>query len=433
MPARRGYVDAEGRPYELPDPGSGRAVTPLAHDGEPVAALVHDPALLDEPRCSKASAPRRGCRSRTPGSRPSCRRSSSRCSESRPRIVAAADDERRPDRARPPRRRPAAARRDSRSSCGSRSGGSAARRSGRRALLAASVDELQAAVGELRELARGVHPAVLTAGGARGGARGARGADAAPGHGRRAAGGCPRTVEAAAYFVACEALANVVKHAQASTASTIDAVREGGDARGRGRRRRRAAAPIPSGLGAPRARRPRRGARRPALGREPGRRRHARASGDPMRVVIADDSVLLREGLARLLDERRLRGRRAGGRRATTCCCKVRSYRPDVAIVDIRMPPTQTDEGAGPPSRSDAEPPEVGVLLLSQTSRPQLRARLLHRAAERLRLPAEGPRARRRRLPRRRAACRRGRHARSIPRSSRSSSAGAARTTRSPS
>ena len=64
-----------------------------------------------------------------------------------------------------------------------------------------------------------------------------------------------------------------------------------------------------------------------------------------MRVVIAEDSVLLREGLARLLGERGLRRGRQLRATPTTCCCKVRSYSPDVAIVDIRLPPTHNDEG----------------------------------------------------------------------------------------
>ena len=63
-----------------------------------------------------------------------------------------------------------------------------------------------------------------------------------------------------------------------------------------------------------------------------------------MRVVIAEDSVLLREGVARLLEDA---GFEVVGQCATVedLLLKVRSYAPDVAIVDIRMPPTHTDEG----------------------------------------------------------------------------------------
>ena len=63
-----------------------------------------------------------------------------------------------------------------------------------------------------------------------------------------------------------------------------------------------------------------------------------------MRVVVAEDSVLLREGIARLLDDAGIEVVGQAGN-ADELMLKVRSYKPDVAIVDIRMPPTQTDEG----------------------------------------------------------------------------------------
>jgi class 3 adenylate cyclase len=63
-----------------------------------------------------------------------------------------------------------------------------------------------------------------------------------------------------------------------------------------------------------------------------------------MRVVVAEDSVLLREGIARLLEDAGLEVVGQAGT-AEELLLKVRSYTPDVAIVDIRMPPTQTDEG----------------------------------------------------------------------------------------
>jgi hypothetical protein len=63
-----------------------------------------------------------------------------------------------------------------------------------------------------------------------------------------------------------------------------------------------------------------------------------------MRVVVAEDSVLLREGIARLLDDAGIEVVGQAGT-ADELMLKVRSYKPDVAIVDIRMPPTQTDEG----------------------------------------------------------------------------------------
>jgi DNA-binding NarL/FixJ family response regulator len=84
-----------------------------------------------------------------------------------------------------------------------------------------------------------------------------------------------------------------------------------------------------------------------------------------VRAVIADDSVLLREGIARLLEEA---GFEVVGQSGTAddLLLKVRSYSPDVAIVDIRMPPTNTTEGLEAAKQIRERFPGVGVLLLSQ-------------------------------------------------------------------
>jgi DNA-binding NarL/FixJ family response regulator len=84
-----------------------------------------------------------------------------------------------------------------------------------------------------------------------------------------------------------------------------------------------------------------------------------------VRVVIAEDSVLLREGLARVLAEG---GFEVVAQAADAAELKtvVRRFKPDVAIIDVRMPPTQTDEGARAAVEIRAEQPKVAVLLLSQ-------------------------------------------------------------------
>jgi DNA-binding NarL/FixJ family response regulator len=84
-----------------------------------------------------------------------------------------------------------------------------------------------------------------------------------------------------------------------------------------------------------------------------------------MRVVIADDSVLFREGIAQLLQGA---GFEIAGQSGTAddLLLKVRSYTPDVAIVDIRMPPTHTDEGLQAAREIRQRHPDVGVLVLSQ-------------------------------------------------------------------
>ncbi|MCW3023059.1 MAG: DNA-binding response regulator [Conexibacter sp.] len=84
-----------------------------------------------------------------------------------------------------------------------------------------------------------------------------------------------------------------------------------------------------------------------------------------MRVVIADDSVLLREGAVRILQEAGVEvvGQAGDGEDLLR---KVRAHRPDVAIIDIRMPPDHLDEGLRAAETLRAELPEIAVLVLSQ-------------------------------------------------------------------
>src|SRR3954464_14705802 len=84
-----------------------------------------------------------------------------------------------------------------------------------------------------------------------------------------------------------------------------------------------------------------------------------------LRVVIADDSVLLREGLSRLLEESGFEVAGQAGD-AEDLLRKVGAHRPDVAVVDVRMPPTHTDEGLRAAHRIRADHPDTAVLVLSQ-------------------------------------------------------------------
>jgi DNA-binding NarL/FixJ family response regulator len=84
-----------------------------------------------------------------------------------------------------------------------------------------------------------------------------------------------------------------------------------------------------------------------------------------MRVVLADDSILFREGLARLLVEARIEVVGQAGR-VGELLAMVQELRPDAAIIDIRMPPTQTDEGLAAARQIRAEHSDVAVLVLSQ-------------------------------------------------------------------
>jgi DNA-binding NarL/FixJ family response regulator len=102
-----------------------------------------------------------------------------------------------------------------------------------------------------------------------------------------------------------------------------------------------------------------------------------------MRVVIADDAALIREGVARLLTE--------GGHEvvdqvgdAEELLTSVRDRRPDVALVDIRMPPTHTDEGLRAAQEIRSRYPETAVVVLSQHLEPAYALRLVEDSPERV-------------------------------------------------
>ena len=84
-----------------------------------------------------------------------------------------------------------------------------------------------------------------------------------------------------------------------------------------------------------------------------------------MRVVLADDSVLLREGIARLLEDAGFEIVAQSGT-AEDLLRHVGMHKPDVALIDIRMPPTQTDEGLRAAKQIRERWPDTGVLVLSQ-------------------------------------------------------------------
>ncbi len=84
-----------------------------------------------------------------------------------------------------------------------------------------------------------------------------------------------------------------------------------------------------------------------------------------MRVILAEDSILLREGLARLLTGEGHQVAAVAGD-ATELIDGVDEHRPDVAVVDVRMPPTHTDEGLRAALEIRRRWPDVGVLVLSQ-------------------------------------------------------------------
>jgi DNA-binding NarL/FixJ family response regulator len=100
-----------------------------------------------------------------------------------------------------------------------------------------------------------------------------------------------------------------------------------------------------------------------------------------VRVVLADDSVLLREGIARLLEDAGFEVVAQSGT-AEDLLRHVGMHKPDVALVDIRMPPTQTDEGLRAAQQIRERWPETGVLVLSQYVEPAYAMELLGENAE---------------------------------------------------
>ena len=232
-------------------------------------------------------------------------------------------------------------------------------------LLDGAAGELDAALEELRELARGIHPALLSERGLETALEMlARRAPVPVQLERVPDERLPEAVELAAYFVVAEALTNVAKYAAASRA-TVDINRLNGKLVVQVKDDGVGGADPDSGTGL-------RGLSdrlaviegRLEIDSHPGRGTTITAQ-DPVRVVVADDSVLLREGVVRLLEEWGFEVVGQAGD-ADDLLRKVNAHKPDVAVVDIRMPPTNTDDGLRAALKIRAEHPGTSVLVLSQ-------------------------------------------------------------------
>jgi signal transduction histidine kinase len=216
LPERAAYVDGEGRPVELPASRSGRSVTVLGPVEAPVAALVHDPALLERPGLLRAAGAAARLALENERLQAELRLQLAEVRASRARIVTAGDEERRRlerdlhDGAQQRLLGLGLALQLVRSELGPEANGAAS-------LLGEAEAELAAALAELRELAQGIHPAVLTEHGLGPALRTLAARSAVPVAIRELPGErLPAPVEAAAYFVVSEALANIAKHAHAS-------------------------------------------------------------------------------------------------------------------------------------------------------------------------------------------------------------------------
>ena len=347
-------------------------MTALTSGGEELAVLVHDPALLDEPGLVESVRATAGLVLENERLAAQVRSQLAEVRASRGRIVAAADAERR----RIERNLHDGA--QQRLVTLSIALGLEASRAGEdtAGALARAQDEIEQAITELRELARGIHPTLLRDEGLEAAVVSLARRTPLPVtvHGSVSTR-VPDTVALAAYFVVAEALTNVVKHASAPEASVV-LDQDDGNASGhrprQWRRRRRHRARV----GTCRASRPARRARCDAHDRQPGRGRHDRPRRLPMRVVIADDAPLIREGIATLLSEHGVDVVQQVAD-ADALLASVRDMRPDVALIDIRMPPTHTDEGLRAAREIRARYPDVAVLVLSQHLEPEYALRLV--------------------------------------------------------
>ena len=227
IPDRGIYVESTGAEFSVPQDGPDRAVTLIAHDGEALAVLVHDPTLREEPKLVEAVAAAARLALVNARLHAEVRSQLETVKKSRARIVSAADEERRRierDLHDGAQQRLVALALELRS---------AQRQLGEggdpeiEQLLSSTADELQVAVEELRALAQGIHPGTLTQGGLRSALEALAARMPLPVAVEATPDRLSPDVEATAYFVACEALTNVVKHAQASKA-TVRAERSNG-------------------------------------------------------------------------------------------------------------------------------------------------------------------------------------------------------------
>lgn len=218
IPARAAYVDAAGRAVELPAPGSSRIATTIERGGAPLAVVLHDASLAEDRDLVRAVG---GAAALTLENERLAAELRARIEElraSRARIVDAADAERRRlerDLHDGAQQRLVALALDLRLASASVESDPA----GARAMLEAAIAELAEATAELRELARGIHPATLTERGLEAAVSALAGRAALPVE----LTGLPEErfappVESAAYFVVAEALTNVARYAGATHA-----------------------------------------------------------------------------------------------------------------------------------------------------------------------------------------------------------------------
>jgi signal transduction histidine kinase len=217
LPERKVYVDREGRAVDLPD-GATRSSTRIEHEGRCIAAILHDPSLNEQPGLVKAAGAAAALALENQRLEAELRARVEELSTSRARIVQVALEERRRlerDLHDGAQQRLVALRLQLRLARDRADKDPAAAQT----MLDGAMGELDEALADLRELARGIHPAVLADRGLEPALSALAGRAPLPVEVATApAERLPAPVEAAAYFVVAEALTNVAKYAQASSA-----------------------------------------------------------------------------------------------------------------------------------------------------------------------------------------------------------------------
>ena len=364
LPESTRFVDGTGRAYTLPKQGSGRAVAPVEREGETIAAIIYDGSLTGARDHVRAVGAATALALENERLDAELRAKLQELRGSRERMLRVGLEERRRlernlhDGAQqrlvsialnaagraleaapgPGRRRDTARRRRRGARIGARGAARARPRTAPGGALRARPAHRDRNARPARSRPRGARPRAVRAP-----ARGDRAGRLL----RRLRGPHERGE------VRCRQPGDRERRASQR------ASRCGGHRR-RGRRRRPRKGQRPT-----RPRRPDGGARGPPRGGIGARKRNDREGEHPMRVVVADDSVLLREGVVRLLEESGFEVVAQAGD-AEDLIRKVGAHKPDVAVVDIRMPPTNTDDGLRAALEIRATHPETGVLVLSQ-------------------------------------------------------------------
>ena len=213
LPDRAGFVDAEGHMLALPGAGSGRSVTVVEREGQPVAVLVHDPAVLEDPGLLEAVTAAARLAAANARLRAEVRARVEELAASRRRILAARDEERR----RLERRlREGAEARLRELAVTLRRGQGSVSGEQTRDQIAHAEEQLGRTLEELRRLAQGLHPRVLAEHGLADALAALAKDFPVPVDLNVASPQLPQRVAAAAYFVCAEALANTAKHAAAA-------------------------------------------------------------------------------------------------------------------------------------------------------------------------------------------------------------------------